>query len=228
MDYSDAQRRLMALGYDVGPTGADGIPGRNTARALKAFQIARALAPTGQLDAATARALGAGADEVPLPWEILARSKIGLSEVPGPRHNPEIVDWVRLLAGGWDDDETAWCGTFVGFCIATTLPDEPLPNNPFGARNWLRFGLPCRPQPGAVMVFWRGSRDGWRGHVGFHAAEDRDAYHVLGGNQGNAVSIARIARNRLLGARWPATFAPRAGGGARIAGAEAALSTNEA
>jgi hypothetical protein len=28
----DIQRRLIALGYDVGPSGADGIPGRSTTR----------------------------------------------------------------------------------------------------------------------------------------------------------------------------------------------------
>ena len=27
--------------------------------------------------------------------------------------------------------------------------------------------------------------------------------HVLGGNQSNAVTVARIAKDRLLGARWP-------------------------
>lgn len=228
MDYADAQRRLMALGYDVGPTGADGVPGRNTARAFRAFQAANALAATGILDAATARTLGAdkGAAMTP-PWLVLARSKIGLRETPGPRHTAEIVEWVKRLGGGWADDETPWCGAFVGYCLAASLPDEPLPNNPFGARNWLRFGVPCRPQPGAVLVFWRGRRDGWQGHVGFCAAEDREAFHVLGGNQANRVSIARIARARLLCARWPAGI-PLTQHGTLMADAGGALSTNEA
>ena len=33
--------------------------------------------------------------------------------------------------------------------------------------------------------------------------------YVLGGNQSDAVTIARIAKSRLLGARWPATWPPR-------------------
>lgn len=34
-------------------------------------------------------------------------------------------------------------------------------------------------------------------------------FYVLGGNQSDAVNIARIAKSRLLGARWPATVPPR-------------------
>ena len=36
---------------------------------------------------------------------------------------------------------------------------------------------------------------------GVYVGEDRDAYHVIGGNQGDRVSIARKPKSRLLGAR---------------------------
>jgi hypothetical protein len=42
----------------------------------------------------------------------------------------------------------------------------------------------------AVLVFERPGG----GHVGYYFGEDATAYHVLGGNQGDAVTIARIAR----------------------------------
>jgi hypothetical protein len=41
--------------------------------------------------------------------------------------------------------------------------------------------------------------------VGFYHREDSTAYHVLGGNQSNAVNVARLDKGRLLGARWPIT-----------------------
>jgi len=63
--------------------------------------------------------------------------------------------------------------------------------------------------------------------VGFYAGEDASAFHVLGGNQSDSVSIARVARTRLLGARWPAT-APRIAGGITERVGGGALSTNEA
>ncbi len=51
----DAQRKLKALGYDVGTP--DGSYGPHTRRALMAFQKSHSLAATGRLDAATTRAL---------------------------------------------------------------------------------------------------------------------------------------------------------------------------
>ncbi|MBT7510493.1 MAG: hypothetical protein HN650_08785 [Rhodospirillaceae bacterium] len=97
-----------------------------------------------------------------------------------------------------------------------------------GARQWQKFGAPAMPTPGAILVFWRGSRDGWKGHVGFYAGEEADAYHVLGGNQGNSVSIARMRRDRLLEARWPATAPILDAGPVEIATGETMFSTNEA
>jgi len=54
-----AQRALGALGFDPGPV--DGLMGRRTRAALKAYQGANALEPSGRVDAATARALGISA-----------------------------------------------------------------------------------------------------------------------------------------------------------------------
>ena len=38
---------------------------------------------------------------------------------------------------------------------------------------------------------------------------DEPLVGALGGNQSDAVTVARIAKSRLLGARWPATYPPR-------------------
>ena len=102
-----------------------------------------------------------------------------------------------------------WCGDFVETCIRMALPDEPLlgalGTNPYWARNWLLFGQETKPVTGAVLIFERGSG----GHVGFAVGQDDTHFYVLGGNQSDAVSIARIAKSRLLGARWPAAYPPR-------------------
>ena len=41
------------------------------------------------------------------------------------------------------------------------------------------------------------------GHVGIYIAEDKDCYHVLGGNQSDAVTITRISKKRCFGIRRP-------------------------
>ena len=66
----------------------------------------------------------------------------------------------------------------------------------------------------------------WSGHVALYWAEDEDHYHILGGNQSDAVSITKIAKSRFLGARWPALVMPL--GLTRQADALRALSVSEA
>lgn len=41
------------------------------------------------------------------------------------------------------------------------------------------------------------------GHVGFYVGEDLTSYHVLGGNQGDRVSIMRLEKSRCVARRWP-------------------------
>jgi len=196
------QERLIALGYYLGSSGADGIPGRLTTRAIAAFHADKGLdiKNPGSVGPKTIAALGldATAPIVP-PWVTEARRFLGLHEV---RDAKKLNKALRL-----DASEIAWCGVFAGMVIATALPKEPMPANPLGSRNWLRFGrsIPA-PQIGAVAVFWRGSREGWQGHVGIVVGHDKTHLHVLGGNQSNSVSVARVAKDRLLGYRWPSTF----------------------
>ena len=75
------------------------------------------------------------------------------------------------------------------------LPDEPLlgalGTNPYWARNWLLFGRDTKPVTGAVLIFERG----FGGHVGFAVGQDDTHFYVLGGNQSDAITIARIAKS---------------------------------
>lgn len=73
------------------------------------------------------------------------------------------------------------------------------------ARAWGSFGIKTKPTPGAVMVFWRQSPDSGLGHVGFYAGEDDKAYRIVGGNLSDSVSLAWIAKDRLVDARWPSS-----------------------
>ncbi len=228
MQTLELQRRLKALGFDPGPI--DGIPGRLTAAGVRAFQAARGLPQTGIADAATVRALAA-VDGKPAtaggapPWYEEGLRRKGLHEV---RDRSTLMSWLRSDGRTLGDpSKLPWCGDFVETAILLTLPDEPVPSNPYGARNWGTFGVGLEtPALGAILTFWRGSPSGWQGHVGFYAGEDATTYSVLGGNQSNAITIARLAKNRLLAIRWPATWPLPAGG--RVSRTGGVLSTNEA
>lgn len=217
----DIQKALKAQGFDPGPL--DGERGRLTTAAVIAFQTKNGLEPDGIVGSATLAKLLPGARPedssvaAELPWLGEAYRLIGLKEDTGPKSNAQILQWARDIGVSYKDDDVPWCGLFVAHCIASQLPHEPLPSNPLGARSYERFGKPVNPQPGAVMVFWRESKESGKGHVGFYAAETEDGqFLILGGNQGNAVSIMAKPRDRFLGARWPLTAMP-AGGGKVIA-----------
>jgi uncharacterized protein (TIGR02594 family) len=211
------QKRLVNNGFDPGIV--DGIWGRNTLNALVAFQRARDLPAEGSLNEATLAALkldppgGGDGSERPardlldlFPWIELAQRKKGLRE---GADNATLRAFLASDGNTLGDPATRpWCGDFVETCIAVTLPSAVLPANPYLARNWLKFGRTVDPCFGAILVFWRGSRSGTEGHVGFYYAEDDSDFHVLGGNQSNKVSVAKIDKSRLLGARLPLVGGP--------------------
>ncbi|WP_296205062.1 glycosyl hydrolase 108 family protein, partial [uncultured Hyphomicrobium sp.] len=76
------------------------------------------------------------------------------------------------------------------------------------ARSYLAWGEAlAEPRMGAVAVFSRGS-DPALGHVGFWLGESDGDVVLLGGNQGNQVSVVRYSKERLIGLRWPHAGAP--------------------
>jgi lysozyme family protein len=72
------------------------------------------------------------------------------------------------------------------------------------ARSYLDFGEAMDlPGLGAIAVLSRGS-DPNAGHVEFYLGETTDKLILLGGNQGDSVSVEAFDSGRLLGYRWPA------------------------
>ncbi len=207
------QERLAALGLDPGPV--DGVRGRMTIAALRAFQADRGLAPDGLLGPLTAQALfpdAAPADGLPdgTPWMDVAERVMGLHETLDRRALSDFLASDGGTAG--DPSQVPWCADYVQTCVALAMPDEPLPNNPYMAANWARFGRPVEPCFGAILSLWREAPGSWKGHVGFCVAVERDAFVMRGGNQADRISEIRVERQFLRegGARWPLTALPPA------------------
>lgn len=160
------------------------------------------------------------------PWLVVARALIGTRETPGPANNPKIMDWaarlgVKKLGVAYAGDSVPWCGLFAAHCV-NAVGIEP-PKIAVRASAWATWGVPATPGKGAVLVF---TREGG-GHVGFYDGETATHYLVLGGNQGDAVSIVKIAKDRLSASRWPAGVAMTAKP-QLVAASGAAVSKNEA
>lgn len=130
----------------------------------------------------------------------VALSYYGLKEGAGAANNPTIMGWAKDI-GGWvvnvyNADSVPWCGLFMAHCASEA--GFPHSGNVLSARHWATWGVwQDKAALGDVLVF---SRKGG-GHVGLYVGEDADCYHVLGGNQGDAVSIVRILKSRCIGIR---------------------------
>jgi uncharacterized protein (TIGR02594 family) len=130
-------------------------------------------------------------------------SHYGLKEVVGPQSNPEILAFFTELGYDWvnDDSTTAWCSACLSFYAKKCGYEY---TGKLDARSWLRLPQPIivlKPTIGDVVVFWRESPTGWKGHVGLFIAQDFNIIYTLGGNQSNALSISAYPRDQLLGYR---------------------------
>jgi uncharacterized protein (TIGR02594 family) len=139
---------------------------------------------------------------------------LGTAEIPGARHSPTIMGWVRNFVakrGKWvgnifHSDEVPWCGLFIaqvvedaGYRAVAAFPSadkwrewgDPVPNGVNGAR------------VGDIGVI---SRPGGN-HVFIMLAVSPDASRVLarGGNQSNRVGDdwLQVAGRRLTVRRAP-------------------------
>lgn len=132
-------------------------------------------------------------------WILEARRLIGLQEIKGAQHAPEIVQmWKDIKRGGIKDDETPWCAAFVG----AMLERAGIRSSRFeSARSYLEWGQQLmNPVPGCIVVF---TRQGG-GHVGFAVGRDKAGnLLILGGNQSDAVNIKAFPVSRVTGYRWP-------------------------
>jgi len=132
----------------------------------------------------------------------IARSHLGLKEIAGLKHSPTIIKWLVNLKAWWRDDETAWCGVFVAACLQEAL--LPYPKLFMRAKAYLEYGERLdKPCLGCIVIF---DRKGG-GHVGFAIGKDHaNRLIILGGNQGNQVSVMPFDTGRVLGYRMPFGF----------------------
>ncbi len=132
----------------------------------------------------------------------IALQQYGVTEIKGQMDNKRIVNYFQEIGHSWvKDDETAWCSAFVNW---VALKAGYKGSGHLTARSWLQIGHPITsPSVGDIVIFWRVSKDSWKGHVGFYISHSQDGKYIycLGGNQQNSVNISPYPTSRLLGYR---------------------------
>lgn len=132
----------------------------------------------------------------------IALAERGQAELRGPRSNPRIAEYIAAVGGRLEDSKFAWCGAFMAWCALQC----GLPFKKTGlARAWLKWGdaVPLEDaRPGDVVVLWRGTREGVKGHVAFFVRWlDGEKVELYGGNTKNAVRDGVFPRYRILSVR---------------------------
>ena len=140
-------------------------------------------------------------------WFQWALHDIGIKERPGRGSTARILEYRTLaqipLKG--DDSDVPWCAIFVN----AALESCGIKGSRSGmARSFIhskQFVRLEKASIGAITVF-SSPRGPSTGHVGFYRGEGAKVIYVLGGNQGDKVSIAPFTKARLLGHFWPASL----------------------
>lgn len=152
----------------------DAMEGALTAQGLVGAAAAAPAAPTAP-----------GADAT--PWLTAARAELGTREVRGAADNARVVEYHGTTSLRAQDDETAWCSSFVNWSMEQAGYRG---TDSAAARSWSTWGEAvtrdaASVRPGDVIVFPRGNNPAF-GHVAIVSEVHADGrVTVVGGNQGN-------------------------------------------
>jgi hypothetical protein len=122
--------------------------------------------------------------------------------------------FVRKYLNGLVEEGNPWCAGFVSWCFSQS-GSMPF-NYSVGARN-IRSQLATKnmtyddavqtpPEPGDLVIWWRGSPSGWQGHIGF-------VHHLT---QGRLYTIEGNRTSHVQGFSYPVTSLAQLLGFARI------------
>jgi uncharacterized protein (TIGR02594 family) len=124
-----------------------------------------------------------------------AMMQMGLKE-----GNPTLTQYLNKANPNLDPSVTPWCAGFVGSVLNTSGLKG---TGSLGAKSYLKYGEATEnPSQGDIVVLNRGS-DPSLGHVGFVQSIDREkgTVSVVGGNQGNSVSVKNFPLSQVAGFR---------------------------
>lgn len=134
-------------------------------------------------------------------WLAAAWAEFGVREISGAGDSADVISYYKEAGhASIQHDEIAWCAAFAG----TMLKRAGIAGTgSLLARSYLGWGVPVETaRLGAIAVLERGNDPG-AGHVGFVVGAAGKRIFLLGGNQGDAVSVAAFDLARVIGYRWP-------------------------
>jgi len=107
--------------------------------------------------------------------------------------------WVEKYLNGLAPTPANWCAGFVSWCYSHAPGGCPFRyslgardvREQFRRRGWTYDVEHRTPQPGDIVVWWRGQPEGWQGHIGLvHHAADGILYTIEGNKGGFPAPVA--------------------------------------
>jgi uncharacterized protein (TIGR02594 family) len=134
------------------------------------------------------------------PWMLIAEKEKGVTEVPGIKNNPRVLEYHASTSLKAKDDETSWCSAFASWVLQQAGYKSP---KTAWARDFENYGTKLTsPKYGCLMGFERNAPGG-DSHISFYVSEDDIYYYVLGGNQDNQVKVKGYPKSSMIYMRWP-------------------------
>ena len=126
-----------------------------------------------------------------------ALSQYGHKEIPGDKHNPEIVKFFTEIGFDIQNDETAWCAAFMNWCAMKAGLERTFT---LKAKDWLEVGEKVQVFNSfdTVAIFHRGNPKSWHGHVGIPINIIGRYLYTMGGNQNNQTGISAYKLDTLI------------------------------
>ena len=133
----------------------------------------------------------------------------GSREIGGNNQGRFVTKYLNGLA----DPPANWCAGFVSWCFLQTNQGIPFDysvgardiRNQFRRKGWAFDAGDKTPQAGDIVVWWRGQREGWQGHIGLVVRCEHGILHTVEGNKGgfpapvNTFDYVLSRMDRLLG-----------------------------
>jgi uncharacterized protein (TIGR02594 family) len=161
------------------------------------------------------------------PWTNWKFHYLGEKEDPGNK-----AAFIRMLceAAKCGQEGDPWCAIFQNASLEGSMIPGTRSASSQSFRNDPNFVKLDGPALGAIVVFWRGSKDSGLGHVGDYLGESDTHIKTLGGNEGDQVQIEMLAKDSktfgLAGYYWPKLYPQPMIGAIRVSDATPAHSVS--
>lgn len=109
----------------------------------------------------------------------IAQAEIGRGETAADNRGEDIRKYLR------GKENLSWCAGFVAWVLEQAGINEQYPLSARAIFNQAKTKGLFDPKPGDLIIFWRNSKEDWRGHIGIVSRVNEKKIWTIEGNRGS-------------------------------------------